>query len=999
MASRAASWIATILLAGMGFVPDLSYAQTNPEHEPSSSDFGGIGLMQTRTARFARDGQFDVGYSFVYPYERYLLSIQALPWLEATFRYTSVRGRDFDGNAFSGRQQNFKDRGADLKFHIFRETKYRPSVAVGLQDSLGTGIFAGEYVVASKRYFDFDFSFGIGWGYSAGAGHMRNPLRFVSPKFENRGANAQRTGGTVVFGNWFRGERAGLFGGVEWATPLKGLSAKLEYDPNDYRSEPLNIRSERFTPWNIGLNYRPFPWIETLLAFERGKKFMGRLSLRTNFHDPGLPKLDPPPPPLRPRPLETEAPAPAEAAGRTLLYTETVRPVSPEQRVDPARQRNLGSDQILQPGFQPPELVIAGARADLRSASGRIELRPGPDQGVQMAARARPAGVEIRSLPPVGESVAEPLRVSRVGAEDNFAVSSMFAALDALGVEVSEFAISGAAAVVQIEGERGNSDHEAIATAVFRTGPVALETVQVSDFSGRGSIFRRENFETTEALKLLFNDFESKGIEILSVDLTDSEVTFQVADRSGLWLANASDATRSVERLLPVSVQNVSFVAPPQFVEEALPGLEGTPMLPTRANGLAGLPADTPTMDRAAVDRLFQELEDEEFVVDGIYLEGSSATLYVGSTRFRQVARNVGRAARVAHNNVPASIEHITIVLVTKGMELTRITMRRRELEKAVAAQGSIEEIMATGTIEGPKKIFMPPGTIKKRWRYPRFLWSIAPTVRSHIGSRESFYLYQLQLELGAAVEVWKGLEVAGLFGRNIYNNFDRITTRSPSRLPKVRSDIKEYLQQGHDNVVHLQANYFFMVAPNVYTRVSWGIFEEMYGGYGGEVLYRPYGSRVAAGVDINWVRQRDFDQKFTYRNYKVTTGHVNLYWDIPFHGVLVEAHIGQYLAADRGATFQISRLFDSGVKAGAWATFTDVSFRRFGEGAFDKGFFVSLPFELFFTRSSTQRGAFSFRPLTKDGGQRLTIRPRLYDMTSGVNLDSVLRDWPTLLD
>ena len=39
--------------------------------------------MQTRTARFGPDGQFDVGYSFINPYERYLITLQALPWVEA----------------------------------------------------------------------------------------------------------------------------------------------------------------------------------------------------------------------------------------------------------------------------------------------------------------------------------------------------------------------------------------------------------------------------------------------------------------------------------------------------------------------------------------------------------------------------------------------------------------------------------------------------------------------------------------------------------------------------------------------------------------------------------------------------------------------------------------------------------------------------------------------------------------------------------------------------
>ena len=39
-----------------------------------------------------------------------------------------------------------------------------PQIAVGLSDFAGTGLFSGEYLVASKRYGSFDFSLGMGWG-------------------------------------------------------------------------------------------------------------------------------------------------------------------------------------------------------------------------------------------------------------------------------------------------------------------------------------------------------------------------------------------------------------------------------------------------------------------------------------------------------------------------------------------------------------------------------------------------------------------------------------------------------------------------------------------------------------------------------------------------------------------------------------------------------------------------------------------------------------------
>ena len=39
-----------------------------------------------------------------------------------------------------------------------------PAVALGINDLIGTGVYSGEYLVASKRFGNFDFSLGIGWG-------------------------------------------------------------------------------------------------------------------------------------------------------------------------------------------------------------------------------------------------------------------------------------------------------------------------------------------------------------------------------------------------------------------------------------------------------------------------------------------------------------------------------------------------------------------------------------------------------------------------------------------------------------------------------------------------------------------------------------------------------------------------------------------------------------------------------------------------------------------
>ena len=53
---------------------------------PSQSDFGGVGLLQTPTARMAREGEMSLNYRDNDQYRYYSASVQLFPWLETTLR-------------------------------------------------------------------------------------------------------------------------------------------------------------------------------------------------------------------------------------------------------------------------------------------------------------------------------------------------------------------------------------------------------------------------------------------------------------------------------------------------------------------------------------------------------------------------------------------------------------------------------------------------------------------------------------------------------------------------------------------------------------------------------------------------------------------------------------------------------------------------------------------------------------------------------------------------
>lgn len=115
----------------------------------------------------------------------------------------------------------------------------------------------------------------------------------------------------------------------------------------------------------------------------------------------------------------------------------------------------------------------------------------------------------------------------------------------------------------------------------------------------------------------------------------------------------------------------------------------------------------------------------------------------------------------------------------------------------------------------------------------------------------------------------------------------------------------------------------------DLYGMVYSGYLESMFACVGGEALYRPMGERWAVGVDMNWVKQRDFDQGLGLRDYSTITGNATLYYRSSFQDILGALSVGRYLAKDYGATLDLPREFSNGVRFGGWVTITNATKRN----------------------------------------------------------------------
>jgi hypothetical protein len=233
-------------------------------------------------------------------------------------------------------------------------------------------------------------------------------------------------------------------------------------------------------------------------------------------------------------------------------------------------------------------------------------------------------------------------------------------------------------------------------------------------------------------------------------------------------------------------------------------------------------------------------------------------------------------------------------------------------------------------------------------------------------------------LALSANYDLAPGLRVVGRIRKPLIGNVGDGRS-SDSVIQRVRTDGSLYAAKGDPALTQLTASYQFNLAPAYYGRISGGYLEPMFGGLSTEILWKPVDSRLGVGLELNYARQRDFDQLFGFQDYDVITGHVSAYYAFQndLHG---QIDVGRYLAGDYGATFTLDRTFQNGWRIGAFATLTDGSFEDVGEGSFDKGLRLSIPLEHFIGTPTKRVDRLNLRPLTRDGGARLNVTGRLYE-------------------
>jgi len=379
-----------------------------------------------------------------------------------------------------------------------------------------------------------------------------------------------------------------------------------------------------------------------------------------------------------------------------------------------------------------------------------------------------------------------------------------------------------------------------------------------------------------------------------------------------------------------------------------------------------------PPVDYTAALR--EALQRDGLVLEGLALTPRRATLRFENPRFGAEAQALGRAARMMARTLPGSVEVFELVPVANGMALSRVTVRRSDIEayEFRAAEDLRPRVAVADAFRTPRPV--APDS------YPDLSWAVEPYLQTGLFDPDIPIRADVGVRARAAYRPTAATEFSGAVSKRVVGNLADTPADNSGALPPVRTNFPEYLTEGDPGIEHLTFAAFGRPGESLFSRVTVGYLESMFGGVSGEVLWKPVGSRLGIGAEMNWVQQRDFDRRFGFRDYDVATGHVSGYYELD-RGLYGQVDVGRYLAGDVGATFTATREFDNGWSVGAFATFTDVSAEEFGEGSFDKGIILRIPTSWVLGTADRSTIRADIRPILRNGGARLNVRDRLYQV------------------
>jgi membrane-associated phospholipid phosphatase len=414
--------------------------------------------------------------------------------------------------------------------------------------------------------------------------------------------------------------------------------------------------------------------------------------------------------------------------------------------------------------------------------------------------------------------------------------------------------------------------------------------------------------------------------------------------------------------------------------------------------------------------RLAQALRDQDFKDISLGYHNGRLEATLTNTRISSMPRAVGRAARTMLSFAPLQVREIRITYAQGTLPVATYTfinvpllqryfngMATREMLReyvsieyadpaALREEADRSETLEAFALPLPQSVIVETeGVDFIALRHTNFLGGqlgLRPTFSTFFNDPGGAFRYDVSLSIDWSKQLTprRFLAIGGRLP--LIEDVSEVSTPSNSLLPHVRTDVAEYRKGSNLKLGTLSLVEFFHPAQRWYTKVSAGIYEEMFSGVGGQVLYLPRGGKWAADVDAHLVKQRDFDGWFGHQDYETITALASVHYKMA-HGVTTTLRAGRFLARDEGVRGEISRTFRSGWSVGAWYTVTNgndiTSPGSPGNPYYDKGIWMSWALDTLLTKDIQAAASFSLSPWTRDVGQMVGAPGDLFGIANGV--------------
>ncbi|WP_342071635.1 YjbH domain-containing protein [Yoonia algicola] len=314
---------------------------------------------------------------------------------------------------------------------------------------------------------------------------------------------------------------------------------------------------------------------------------------------------------------------------------------------------------------------------------------------------------------------------------------------------------------------------------------------------------------------------------------------------------------------------------------------------------------------------LNDRIEKEDIRISRFAMDGNAIDVTASSSKDVVFARTAGRVARILSAVAPANITTFRVTQNTGAFDSNVVVLDRAGLDQAVGAPNAAELAWGATSFEASPRN-RPEGLIAPSFE-PQFTYGLTPSFKADFITSDTLELTGT-LNANARYTFSPQTFVSASVGYRFLNQW---TQEDPPAEPQPRSDFTSYAP----DIAFLQSlsvRHRFRITPELYSRVSAGLFERAYGGVSGEVVWRDPEQNFALGLEATYVQKRAYEGWFGFEDADASTLIGSLYANVGTNGNFVILDAGQHLADDFAVGMTIGRNYRNGWRVAASTTWSE---------------------------------------------------------------------------